>query len=160
MKSFKCDTLQTLVLLATAAFAAGAGAQTVYRCGSSYSQIPCNGGTEVTVDDARTDAQRAAAQAGLARDKALGKEMETSRRKDEAQVLAHEKAALSAQAKQASREKAESKKLQEKQKAASKKSSAKDRTKDHEVFTATVAGSKADSKRAPKPRKPTLPGSP
>ena len=150
MKSFKCNTLQTLVLLATAALADGAGAQTVYRCGSSYSQTPCNGATEVSVDDARTDAQRAAAQTGLARDKALGKEMETSRRRDEAQALAREKAALAAQTKQAAREKAENKKAQEKQKAASKKSGSKAKTKDHEVFTVTVPGSKADSKHTPK----------
>ena len=43
------------------------------------------------MEDARSEAQRKAAREGLARDKALGKEMETTRRKDEAQMLAQEK---------------------------------------------------------------------
>ncbi|WP_342616454.1 hypothetical protein [Rhodoferax sp. GW822-FHT02A01] len=150
MKSFKCNTLQPLVLLATAAFAAGAGAQTVYRCGNSYSQTPCTGATEVPVDDSRTEAQRIAAKEGLARDKALGKEMEASRRKDEAQALARDKAALAAHAKQAAKQKMENKKAEEKQKAASKKSGGKAKSKDHEVFTVNVPGSKPDSKHTPK----------
>lgn len=66
-----------------AACAAAAGAQPVYRCGSSYSQQPCPGGTAVAATDpgsgdaararaaAKVDAQRAAAyeKARLAQEK-------------------------------------------------------------------------------------------
>ena len=148
MKSFKFKSLQALALLGSATMAIGVGAQTVYRCGNTYSQTPCAGATEVPVDDARTEAQRTAAQEGLARDKTLGKELEASRRKDEAQALARDKAVLAAQTKQVAKEKAGNKKAQEKQKTASKKSGSK--AKDHEVFTVTVAGTKADSKHLPK----------
>ena len=102
------------------------------------------------MDDSRTEAQRTAAKEGLARDKALGKEMEASRRKDEAMALARDKAALAAHAKQAAKQKVENKKAEEKQKAASKKSGGKAKSKDHEVFTVTVPGSKPDSKHTPK----------
>ena len=36
-----------------------AGAQPVYRCGSSYGQQPCPGGTPVAADDSRTPAEAA-----------------------------------------------------------------------------------------------------
>ncbi len=34
-------------------------AQTIYRCASSYSQVPCPGGAALSVDDSRTHAQKA-----------------------------------------------------------------------------------------------------
>lgn len=77
--------------LSGSAFAAP---QTVYRCGDSYSQVPCPNGTVVHADDPRDDSQRAQAQTALQRDKALAKDIEASRRKDEAQELALNKAAL------------------------------------------------------------------
>jgi hypothetical protein len=56
-----------------------AGAQTVYRCGSSYSQQPCTGATEVPVADPRTSAEaQRAARAGAA-DAKLAGQMEKSR---------------------------------------------------------------------------------
>jgi hypothetical protein len=50
-----------LVAAALALAASWAGGQTVYRCGNSYSQQPCPGGTAVDVSDPRTraDAVRA-----------------------------------------------------------------------------------------------------
>jgi hypothetical protein len=43
---------------AAALFAAPSMAQTVYRCGDSYVQKPCPGGTAVDVDDSRSASQR------------------------------------------------------------------------------------------------------
>lgn len=62
-------------------------AQPVYRCGNSYSQTPCGPDARpIQTDDARSEAQRAAAQAGAARDKALADAMEAQRQRDEAMV--------------------------------------------------------------------------
>ena len=91
MKSLKPLVLPALALLLTCS---GAQAQTVYRCGNSYSQSPCADARALEADDPRTEAQRAAAREGLARDKALAKEMDATRRRDEAQALARDKAAL------------------------------------------------------------------
>jgi hypothetical protein len=144
MKSFKTNPLVPLVLLGCASCIAPVGAQTVYRCGSSYSQTPCAGAAEVQVDDARTDVQRAAAREGLARDKALGKEMETSRRQDEAQVLAREKALQAAHAKQLAHDKALAAKAEARKRSEEKK--AHDKGSKHEVFTVTVGNGKKAAK--------------
>jgi hypothetical protein len=45
-------------IAAAAFFAAPAMAQNVYRCGDSYVQKPCPGGTAVDVDDSRSASQR------------------------------------------------------------------------------------------------------
>jgi hypothetical protein len=48
-----------IAFIAGAAFlAAPAMAQTVYRCGDSYVQKPCQGGKAVDVDDSRSASQR------------------------------------------------------------------------------------------------------
>jgi hypothetical protein len=56
-----------------------AGAQTVYRCGNSYSQQPCPGGSEVPSADPRTlgEAQRATRVANA--DARLADQMEKAR---------------------------------------------------------------------------------
>ena len=92
MKSFKATAL---TCIATLALGHGASAQQVYRCGNSYSQSPCAGAVAVQTDDTRTEEQRTAARQALASDKALAKDMETTRRKDEAAALAREKALAS-----------------------------------------------------------------
>jgi hypothetical protein len=85
----------------------------------------------------------------LERDKALGKEMELSRRRDEAQALAREKTLLAAHSKAAAKEKADTKRAEARQKASSKKSGSK--TKAPEVFTVTVGGGKQPAKHSSKP---------
>lgn len=95
MKSFQ--HLVMAGLLTSAALCHTAQAQQVYRCGNSYSHIPCADAVAVPAEDHRSDAQRAAAKEALKRDKALGKEMEASRRKDEAALLAREKVARAEQ---------------------------------------------------------------
>ncbi len=136
-----------------------ASAQTVYRCGNSYSQAPC--GTDaraIQTDDPRTDAQRMAAQQGLARDKALAREMEASRRKDEAQAMANiksEQAALTRKA--AADKKSEDKKSREAKASAKSKKAGGLRTvqvQEPDVFT---AAGPAAPKRAKTPSKGSAP---
>ncbi|MFT3953462.1 MAG: hypothetical protein QM722_03365 [Piscinibacter sp.] len=69
-----------LALIGTTAQAAGP----VYRCGSSYSQTPCPGGTLVEAGDPRTAAQRAEARRIAAGER-------TAARKAEQERLATEK---------------------------------------------------------------------
>lgn len=67
---------------------AAASAQTVYRCGNSYSQNPCPNGVALDVADPRTPAQRAEAAAAAARDKQTANALEKTRLTDEARVEA------------------------------------------------------------------------
>ncbi|HEY0825158.1 MAG TPA: hypothetical protein VGD76_15330 [Ramlibacter sp.] len=67
------------LILATLALAASAQAQTVYRCGSSYSQQPCPGGTPVAASDARTPADAARAGGAAAADAKRAEAMEKAR---------------------------------------------------------------------------------
>jgi len=72
--------------------AAGAQAQgDVYRCGNSYSSVPCAGGTPVAVDDARTADQRQQASAAKRQDAQLARQLAAERR-------AREQAAVGQQA--------------------------------------------------------------
>jgi hypothetical protein len=56
-----------------------AGAVPIYRCGKTYSQIPCAGGEAIDASDSRSAAQRTEAQRASERDKRLGIEMEHDR---------------------------------------------------------------------------------
>jgi hypothetical protein len=90
MKSFQHLVLTTIAALSVCH---GASAQQVYRCGNSYSQTPCAGAVAINTDDPRTNEQRAEAKQGLTSDKALAKDLEATRRKDESMALAQVKAA-------------------------------------------------------------------
>ena len=67
--------LTLMLCLATA----GANAQAVYRCGSTYSQEPCPQARRVEVSDPRSASQRADALLLAAHDKQLGNEMARER---------------------------------------------------------------------------------
>jgi len=144
MKSFKYITLPGLALLC-ASFGQTVHGQPVYRCGNTYSQSPCAGAVPVEVDDTRTDAQRAASKDAVASDKALAKELETSRHKDEADALARDKAVLAANTKQTALAQSQARK-KEQEKTSAKKAAAKKHTSrnaqanadDPDVFTTTV----------------------
>lgn len=77
-----------LSLLGSLTFAAqgqGQGqTQPVYRCGQSYSQTPCPGAVSVDTRDARTPAQKQAADQATQRDKRLAQELQETRKKEEA----------------------------------------------------------------------------
>jgi hypothetical protein len=79
--------LPALVVLAAAAALAPAAAQSVYRCGDSYSQKPCPGGTLVPTDDARSASQRAQTSAAAQRDAKTANAMEKARLKEEAKPV-------------------------------------------------------------------------
>ena len=79
--------LPALVVLAAAAMLAPAAAQNVYRCGDSYSERPCPGGTLVPTDDARSASQQAQTSAAAQRDAKTANMMEKARLKEEAKPV-------------------------------------------------------------------------
>jgi hypothetical protein len=66
---------------------ATASAQTIYRCGNTYSQIPCGDGHSLTVDDSRTAQQKSQTDAATAQTRNLALQLERER-------VALEKAAM------------------------------------------------------------------
>ena len=64
-----------LAVAGTTAQAAGP----VYRCGSTYSQTPCPGGTQLEAGDPRTAAQRAEARRQAAAERKASRSMERER---------------------------------------------------------------------------------
>jgi hypothetical protein len=65
----------------------------VYKCGSSYSQIPCDGAMAVKVDDSRSKEQKSQSDAEVVQQRQKANAMEKSRLQEEAQALAHNKPA-------------------------------------------------------------------
>ena len=63
---------------------APAAAQNIYRCGDSYSQQPCPGGTVVEAEDERSAAQRSQTSQAAQRDAKTADAMEKARLKEEA----------------------------------------------------------------------------
>ncbi|MFZ2738689.1 MAG: hypothetical protein WBI20_06710 [Burkholderiaceae bacterium] len=59
-------------------------AQTVYRCGDSYSQTPCPGGQQIDPRDGRQATQKAQADASTARQGQAARNLEQERHKQEA----------------------------------------------------------------------------
>jgi hypothetical protein len=78
----KTTMLAALLVLA----ASGAGAQQVYRCGSTYSQQPCPGGATVQVEDPRTQAEVHRADAQTQRQAKAADAMEKARLQQEAKA--------------------------------------------------------------------------
>ena len=69
--------------LFSAFFPVPAWAQTTYKCGNSYSQQPCPGGTVVDTADPRTSEQKKQAEQSIQRDAKLASELEKSRLQQE-----------------------------------------------------------------------------
>ncbi|MET0335612.1 MAG: hypothetical protein ABW190_15170 [Rhizobacter sp.] len=72
------------VLMAALVCAAAAQAQTIYRCGASYSQTPCAQGRAIVVNDGPTAQQQQEALDVAARDRYLGDTLEQDRLTQEA----------------------------------------------------------------------------
>jgi hypothetical protein len=72
-----------VVAVGLAALAASACAETVYRCGSSYSHAPCAGATAVDVGASPNAAQRAEARAVAVREQQLAAELVRDRHERE-----------------------------------------------------------------------------
>ena len=81
-----------LILIAACAASTGAIAQKVYKCGSSYSQIPCPDGVTVEAEDARTKGQKSAATQNSKSQARQAEALEKERLKDEAQARAADQA--------------------------------------------------------------------
>lgn len=73
-----------LLLAMALGWSAPGSAETVYRCGESYSQRPCPGGKQVQTDDPRSASQRAQTLEAVQRDAKAAEAMEKSRLKEEA----------------------------------------------------------------------------
>jgi hypothetical protein len=73
-----------IFFIAAHAVSTGAMAQKVYKCGATYSQIPCEGAVTVEAQDVRTLNQKSQAEAVTARDTATANAMEKARLKEEA----------------------------------------------------------------------------
>ena len=78
----------TIILIAIGLVSTGASGQNVYRCGSSYSQKPCPDAVVLDVDDARSKAQKAEADAKTRRETAQVTAIEKARLKEDAQQRA------------------------------------------------------------------------
>lgn len=77
-----------IVLIAAYAISTGAAAQKVYKCGNSYSQIPCNDAVKVGADDTRTAIQKKESEKAVARDMQAAKAMEKERLAEEKRAQA------------------------------------------------------------------------
>ena len=129
-----------MFLIATYAISTGAMAQkTVYRCGTSYSQVPCDGAVAINAGDARSRADKAAADQATKRDMKQAQDMEKARVKDEKEALAQGKLAAKDFEKSAAKTKAKPKSTQDEE---SSKKKPKHKKKDAEFFTAKTAPEK------------------
>ena len=63
----------------------------VYKCGSTYSQTPCEGAVAMQVDDARSKEQKSQSEASTVRQGKTANTMEKTRLKEEAQAIAQSK---------------------------------------------------------------------
>ena len=81
------------LFIAACAISTGAWSQKVYKCGSSYSQIPCADAVTVDTGDARSKSQKVEADKQTRQDAKAADAMEKARLKEEAQALAQNKAA-------------------------------------------------------------------
>ena len=92
-----------LFFIAINALTTWAKAENVYKCGNTYSQVPCPGGKQVNVDDSRDPQQKILKDEITQRDAALAKSMEEDRltseqalRESEAQHQVAKKAKIKA----------------------------------------------------------------
>ncbi|QKO20733.1 hypothetical protein [Rhodoferax sp. BAB1] len=83
----KLPSHRIALLLLPLVLAATAQAQTVYRCGNSYSQQPCPGGNAIDATDSRSPEQRKAREASVKREQRSADTMEKTRQKEEAAAL-------------------------------------------------------------------------
>ena len=75
------------LLAALLALPLAAPAQTVYRCGNSYSQQPCPGGSALDASDSRTPEQRQAQDASVRHERRVADRLEKERLKEEAAAV-------------------------------------------------------------------------
>ncbi len=125
-----------LVICACAGAAFG---QQVYRCGKTYSQIPCPGAKVIDTRDNRTKQQRTDSRKATARDTTLANDLEKARQQEEAMAAAGSTPVEKPPKAKAS--KSESKKA----------NSNKAKKKEPELFTAAAAPPEKKKKKAAAP---------
>ena len=79
---------KAFLLLSICLLSAGVQAQKIYRCGSGYSQVPCEGAVEINATDARSAEQKAASEKAIARDGRTADALEKARLQAEKQAAA------------------------------------------------------------------------
>lgn len=77
-----------IIVIAFSAVCTGAGAETIYKCGTSYSQQPCAAAAALNLADERTPAQKAQADEATRRDRQLADSLRKERLTDEKLALA------------------------------------------------------------------------
>ncbi len=140
--------------IAIYAISTWATGQNVYKCGSSYSQVPCTDAIVLDASDPRTPAQKAETDSAARRDLATANAMEKARLKEEARLRAAQAKQDKAQKKAIAPSPASRDAPSETDHTAStgkkdKKSTAKKNHKEPEFFTA-----KGEPTSKPKPKTP------
>lgn len=75
----------SIFVVTVAMVATDATGQSVYRCGSTYSEKPCTDGVAVNVQDARTPAQKKESEAATRRDVGTAEALEKTKQREIAQ---------------------------------------------------------------------------
>jgi hypothetical protein len=76
-------TLLVVFFLASLSLPTLAAGTNVYKCGSTYSQLPCQGGEAIKVNDIRSGAQKIQSDRAIASDRKIADNMTKSRLKQE-----------------------------------------------------------------------------
>ena len=84
MKALHFRRWACAILVTGASVMGAAQAQTIYRCGTNYSDTPCAQAVAVPTADPRTPAQKAQTDEATARSASLAGQLEKARRADEA----------------------------------------------------------------------------
>ena len=90
---------KAFLLLGLFFLGAGVQAQKIYRCGSGYSQVPCDGAVEIDANDARSAEQKAASEKAIARDGHTANALEKARLQAEKQGASQNRQSLQPQVK-------------------------------------------------------------
>ncbi len=75
------------ILIIAGSLSTGLNAQTTYRCGNSYSQMPCTGAVVINASDVRSSAQKKQTDEATAQDAKTADSMERARLQKEQQDL-------------------------------------------------------------------------
>lgn len=121
-------------------------AQTIYKCGSSYSQTPCPDGSALSLDDRRDPAQKRQTDEAVKRDAQLAREMEQQR-------LSQEKANQRRPGNQARSEAAATSQPAPKSELVLTPKKMKVKHQKPDQFVAEIPGSKPEVTRKPAPKK-------
>ena len=87
-------TLNAVFLISGFVFWTSTWAQTVYRCGGSYSQTPCSGGVAIDASDPRSSAQKMQSDGATRRDASTADAMRQARLEQERRDIAADEPGL------------------------------------------------------------------